>query len=100
MNLTLFLAILPKELRDFLDGLTPKQKADLRNLSQEYWDAPNDEQALEALKTRDPELHAKINALRELFNSKLQSLQPEAKNFMTEAPVEQSLIVTVMLTTS
>ncbi|VDO57770.1 unnamed protein product [Haemonchus placei] len=76
--------LIPKEAKDFLNGLTDSDKAVLKEIAKDYAKYKNEDEALAALKEKSPELGAKAEKLHEMVKGKIDALNDEAKAFAKE----------------
>jgi len=73
----------PEEVRKFFNNLTDEDKAILKELAGKHAEFETEEQVLDAVKAKSPSLYEKVHALRTLVQTKIDSLQPDAKAFVT-----------------
>jgi predicted transcriptional regulator len=73
----------PEEVKKLVANLTDEDKAVLKELAGKHGEFQTEDQVMEAVKEKSPALYEKINTLRTLVKSKIDSLQPDAKAFVT-----------------
>jgi len=73
----------PEEVKKFFANLTDDDKAVLKELAGKHAEFETEDQVLEAVKAKSPSLYEKVHALRTLVKNKIDSLQPDAKAFVT-----------------
>jgi len=73
----------PEEVKKFIANLTDEDKAVLKELAGKHAEFETEDQVMDAIKAKSPSLYEKVNALRTLVKSKIDSLQPDAKAFVT-----------------
>jgi len=73
----------PEEVKKFFNNLTDEDKAILKELAGKHSEFETEDQVLDAVKAKSPSLHEKVNALRTLVKNKIDSLQADAKTFVT-----------------
>uniref|UniRef100_A0A914C8I2 Fatty-acid and retinol-binding protein 1 n=1 Tax=Acrobeloides nanus TaxID=290746 RepID=A0A914C8I2_9BILA len=78
-----FKEFVPEEVKNFYAELTDEDKAILKEVAAQHDTFENEDQALEALKAKSEKLYNKANDLRNLVKNKIDSLNPEAKIFVT-----------------
>jgi TRAP-type C4-dicarboxylate transport system substrate-binding protein len=69
--------------KNFYAELTDEDKAILKEIAANHESYETEDQALEALKAKSEKLYNKANDLRTLVKNKIDSLNPEAKTFVT-----------------
>jgi len=73
----------PEEVKKFFANLTDEDKAILKELAGKHAEFETEDQVLDAVKAKSPALYEKVNTLRTLVKSKIDSLNPDAKAFVT-----------------
>jgi len=73
----------PEEVKKFFANLTDEDKAILKELAGKHAEFETEDQVLEAVKAKSPSLYEKVNTLRTLVKGKIDSLNPDAKAFVT-----------------
>lgn len=73
----------PEEVKKFFANLTDEDKAILKELAGKHAEFETEDQVLEAVKAKSPSLYEKVNTLRTLVKNKIDSLNPDAKAFVT-----------------
>ncbi|KAJ1362693.1 hypothetical protein KIN20_022344 [Parelaphostrongylus tenuis] len=76
--------MIPKEAKDFLTGLSDKDKEALKDVAKNYATYKNEDEALAALKAKSPELGEKAEKLHTMVKDKVNALGDEAKAFAKE----------------
>ena len=78
-----YLEFVPEEVKNFYADLTDEDKIILKEVAAKHDTYENEDQALEALKAKSEKLYNKAKDLRNLVRNKIDSLNPEAKTFVT-----------------
>ncbi|KAK0418798.1 hypothetical protein QR680_013778 [Steinernema hermaphroditum] len=78
--------LIPKEVVEFYKGLTPEDKQILKGLGEEAKDLKfqTEQEAIEALKAKSESLYNRAKVIYDLVKSKVDALQPEAKDFFKQ----------------
>jgi len=79
---------LPPEVTEFYNGLTDAEKNILKEIAANHAKYETEDQALNELKEKSDKLYNKAVELRQLLKTKLDALNPEAKEFI-DSLVEQ-----------
>jgi len=83
-----FKDFLPPEVTEFYNGLTDAEKNILKEIAANHAKYETEDQALNELKEKSDKLYNKAVELRQLLKTKLDALNPEAKEFI-DSLVEQ-----------
>nr|APT68073.1 fatty acid and retinol-binding protein [Pratylenchus penetrans] len=75
--------LVPPEVTTFYNELTEEDKQILKEIASRHEEFQNEDQALEALKTKSEKLYNKAVELRNLVKGKIDALNPDAKEFVT-----------------
>ncbi|KAK5976157.1 hypothetical protein GCK32_000519, partial [Trichostrongylus colubriformis] len=76
--------LMPVEVKNFLSSLSVTDKAAIMELAKNCAKYNTEEEALAALKVKAPELGTKVEKLHAIFKAKIDSLGPEAKQYVKE----------------
>ncbi|KAK6056503.1 nematode fatty acid retinoid binding protein [Cooperia oncophora] len=77
-------AAMPKEVRDFVQGLTPNDIAILRDVAENYSRYKTEDAAIAAIRARSPQLGDQVARIHKMIEDKMNSLSPPAKAFARE----------------
>lgn len=83
-SVNLISEFIPEEVKNFYKSLTPEDKQILRELASKHATFANEDEALDALKQKSVKLYNKANELRNFVKGKIDSLSPNAKQFIEE----------------
>ncbi|PIO69000.1 nematode fatty acid retinoid binding protein [Teladorsagia circumcincta] len=71
--------ILPSAVRSFLNGLSETDKATLKEAAMKF---QNEQQAIDFVKAKSPQLGAQVEKFYEMGKKKINALTPEARSFV------------------
>ncbi|PIO69002.1 nematode fatty acid retinoid binding protein, partial [Teladorsagia circumcincta] len=76
--------LMPKEAKNFLSSLSKADKAAIMEIAKNAAKYNTEEEALEALKVKAPELGARVEQLHGILKKRIEALGPEAKHYVKE----------------
>ncbi|CAI5445552.1 unnamed protein product [Caenorhabditis angaria] len=79
---TEYKSLIPKEVVDHLQSITPEERKALKEVAQRYKEFKSEQDFLDALKVKSPSLHEKAQKLHNLVEEKIKNLNDEAKAFV------------------
>ncbi|KAK6061262.1 nematode fatty acid retinoid binding protein [Cooperia oncophora] len=79
-----FKELMPANVKNFLNGLSVTDKAAIMEIAKNCAKYKTEEEALDALKAKAPELGARVEKFHDMFREKYDALQPEAKEYVKE----------------
>ncbi|PIO65952.1 nematode fatty acid retinoid binding protein [Teladorsagia circumcincta] len=76
--------LMPKEAKNFLTSLSKADKAAIMEIAKNAAQYNTEEEALEALKVKAPELGARVEKIYDTMKKRIEALGPEAKHYVKE----------------